>query len=235
MFCSIGSVRLGACTAAMVTLRADGTLMPVAILSGGQVGFVSGAALPLGTWSHVAVTYDGSMLRLFVNGAEAGSRAATGTLLAVSPAQPGILGGASAFAGVLDDVRLYRRGVSAAEIAQDMARPVEPERSFPVDTPPIPQPSAPRITSLNVSPGRGGRRLFVRGRNFGRRRGTSTITINGTRASAIAWTNRMILAIVPPAATSGPVVVDVGGRTSNAIAFSVESFGIADRGRSDRR
>lgn len=77
--------------------------------------------------------------------------------------------------------------------------------------------------------------LFVRGRNFGRHRGAGRLTINGTRTVVIAWTSRMILAIVPPAAASGPLVVEVGGRASNAIAFSIESLSIAHRGRSHRR
>jgi hypothetical protein len=35
------------------------------------------SALPLNAWSHLAATYDGQTLRLYVNGAEAGSRAQT--------------------------------------------------------------------------------------------------------------------------------------------------------------
>jgi hypothetical protein len=112
--------------AAMLTLRGDGTLVPVAILSGGQVGFVSDWALPADGWSHVAVTYNGSMLRLYINGMEAGSRPATGTLVPASPPEAGLLGGASAFAGMLDEVRLYRRALSAAEIAADMTVPAPP-------------------------------------------------------------------------------------------------------------
>ena len=105
---------------AMLTLRAEGTVVPVAVLSDEQVGFVSSGALPLDTWSHVAMTYDGSRLRLYINGADAGSRAATGTLVPASPQEAGILGGASAFAGTIDELRLYRRALSASEIAADM-------------------------------------------------------------------------------------------------------------------
>ena len=111
---------------AMLTLRADGTIVPVAVLSDEQVGFVSSGTLPLDTWSHVAMTYDGSMLRLYINGAEAGSRAATGTLVPASPPEAGILGGASAFAGTIDELRLYRRALSASEIAADMTAPAAP-------------------------------------------------------------------------------------------------------------
>src|SRR6185503_19656210 len=92
----------------VVTLRAEGTVVPMAFLTGGQVGFVSNRTVPLNNWSHVAVTYDGSRLRLYVNGVDAGSRPATGTLLPSSP-EAGILGGASAFAGSIDELRFYRR------------------------------------------------------------------------------------------------------------------------------
>jgi hypothetical protein len=111
---------------AMLTLRAGGTLVPVAILTGGQVGFISEWTLLAGAWSHVAVTYDGSLLRLYIDGMEAGSRPATGHLLPSSPPETGLLGGASAFVGTMDEVRLYRRALSAAEIAADMAVPSDP-------------------------------------------------------------------------------------------------------------
>ena len=39
------------------------------------------AALPLNAWSHLAVTYDGATLRLFVNGTQVSTRAVTGLSL----------------------------------------------------------------------------------------------------------------------------------------------------------
>jgi len=84
--------------------------------------------LPLNTWSHVAASYDGSTLRLYVNGVLVASTPQAGS---IDPA-PGPLriGGNSVwgeyFTGRIDEVRIYSRALSAAEIQADMAKPVGP-------------------------------------------------------------------------------------------------------------
>ena len=90
------------------------------LLTGGQVGFVSSRTVPLNSWSHVAMTYDGAMLRSCLDGVDAGSRPATGTLLPPAP-EMGVVGGTAEFAGTIDELRFYRRALSQAEIRLDSA------------------------------------------------------------------------------------------------------------------
>jgi hypothetical protein len=84
------------------------------------------AVLPLNTWSHLATTWDGTTMRLYVNGVQVGSRAVSGTI-AVSSGQLRIGGNAiwgEWFAGRIDEVRIYNRALSAAEVQADMTTPV---------------------------------------------------------------------------------------------------------------
>jgi|HubBroStandDraft_2_1064218.scaffolds.fasta_scaffold201031_1 hypothetical protein len=82
-------------------------------------------SVPLQTWVHLAGTYDGSQMRLYVNGAEVNSEAVSGPF--ASETNPVVLSGngngaaktVSEFVpGELDEVMLYRRALSADEIAQ---------------------------------------------------------------------------------------------------------------------
>ena len=86
------------------------------------------AALPLNAWTHLAATYDGTTLRLYVNGVQASSQAVAGSILTSSGALR--LGGNTVwsewFAGRLDDVRIYNRALSAAEVQADMNRAITP-------------------------------------------------------------------------------------------------------------
>jgi hypothetical protein len=87
-----------------------------------------GAALLLNTWTHLAATYDGTTLRLYVNGSQVGTRAVPSPLVTST----GVLrfGGNSVwgefFAGRIDEVRLYNRALSVAEIQADMNGPIQP-------------------------------------------------------------------------------------------------------------
>ena len=86
------------------------------------------ASLTPNVWTFLSVTYDGAALRLYVNGLETSSAAVTGSLVA-SDGDLTIGGNAiwpEWFAGRLDDVRIYNRALSAAEIAADMQSPVTP-------------------------------------------------------------------------------------------------------------
>jgi hypothetical protein len=95
-------------------------------LGGGDRSTPGTAALPLNTWSHLAATYDGAMLRLYVNGIQVGAQSMTGSIVGTSGALS--IGGNSVwgehFAGSIDEVRIYNRALSAGEIQTDMAIPV---------------------------------------------------------------------------------------------------------------
>ena len=83
---------------------------------------VGTSQLPVNTWTHLAATYDGAQVRLYVNGVQAGSRAQTGNM--VVSTGPLRVGGNAVwtefFAGLIDEVRVYNRALSAAEIQADM-------------------------------------------------------------------------------------------------------------------
>jgi hypothetical protein len=88
--------------------------------------------LPVDRWSSLAVTYDGATLRMYVNGRRVSSRAVTGTV--ESPQTPLWIGGnepyGEHFDGLIDEVRVYDRALSEAEIRRDMGRAVTPARGL---------------------------------------------------------------------------------------------------------
>lgn len=95
-----------------------------------------GAALPANTWTHVAGTYDGANVRLYVNGTQVALLAASGNILAST----GVLriGGNSIwtqfFNGRIDEVRVYNRALGPSEIASDMNTPVSGNPPGPMGT-----------------------------------------------------------------------------------------------------
>jgi hypothetical protein len=92
---------------------------------GGERDVRSPTALPTATWSHLSTTYDGSVLRLYVNGTQVSTLNASGAM-AVSTGPLKIGGnavfGSEWFSGLIDDVRVYDRALSTAEIQGDMTR-----------------------------------------------------------------------------------------------------------------
>jgi hypothetical protein len=89
----------------------------------------SPSALAVNAWSHVALTWDGATLRLYVNGAQVSSKPRTGTLqTSANGAGPIRIGGnvpyGEFFQGLIDELRIYNRALSAAEVESDMNAPV---------------------------------------------------------------------------------------------------------------
>jgi hypothetical protein len=83
---------------------------------------------------------------------------------------------------------------------------------------------APTITMLNPTSGPVGTSVTITGTNFGATQGSSTVKFNGTSAtptSAANWGATSIVVPVPTGATTGNVVVTVGGLASNGVLFTV--------------
>ena len=99
-------------------------------------------SLPTNAWSHLAASYDGAMLRLFVNGTQVASRAQSGAI-ATSNAALTIGGDAlygQFFQGAIDEVRIYNVALTQAQIQADIATPIGNQQ-------PDPTPPAVSITS----------------------------------------------------------------------------------------
>jgi hydrogenase maturation factor HypE len=95
-------------------------------ISGSDREATGTSPLALNTWTHLAATYDGANMRIYVNGVQVGSRAQTGNMLTSNRTLR--IGGNSIwgeyFNGLIDDVRVYNRALSATEIQTDMNTPV---------------------------------------------------------------------------------------------------------------
>lgn len=77
--------------------------------------------LPINTWTHLASTYDGSIQRLYINGQLAKSRVQTGKIK-ISGGNLRIGGNNFAsefFNGLIDEVKIYNRALTATEIQTD--------------------------------------------------------------------------------------------------------------------
>jgi hypothetical protein len=97
-------------------------------IGGAERGLDGTAALALNAWTHIAMTYDGANVRLFINGAQVASRAQTGAIN--TSTNPLRIGGNTIwgeyFNGLIDEVRIYNRALTAAEITTDMNTAVRP-------------------------------------------------------------------------------------------------------------
>ena len=94
---------------------------------GGVNRTAEGAVLAANVWTHVAGTYDGATLRLYINGVQAASVAISGSIATSNG--PLRIGGNSLwgefFQGRIDEVRVYSRTLTQTEIQNDMNTPVQ--------------------------------------------------------------------------------------------------------------
>lgn len=115
-------------------IKTSGSLIfNMAAAGHGWGGVTMGYEAPANEWVHIATTYDGSQMLLYVNGEQTGvEEPATGAVsssdkafrlgaygVPVYCASPGV--DCRSLHGYLDEVRVYDRGLSAAEIAQNAA------------------------------------------------------------------------------------------------------------------
>lgn len=109
-------------------LRVDGTLLTFRVSADG-IANSSDATTTIssaidGNWHHIVAMYDGSSIGVYIDGTLRGSTVYSGglfsdvgSILRVGASSSG--GGIAAyFEGIIDDVRIYNRALSAAEIKQ---------------------------------------------------------------------------------------------------------------------
>jgi len=92
------------------------------VVNTGSNGVATGTtSLSVGVWHHLVGTYDGTTVRVYVDGVEEGTASLTGNISSnTAPVRIGVGSGATSeqpMDGAVDDPRIYDRVLSAEEIA----------------------------------------------------------------------------------------------------------------------
>jgi hypothetical protein len=100
-------------------------------VSGAERNLTGGSRLTANTWTHIAATFNGSIQRLYINGVQVSTRNQTGS----TAVGTGVLriGGNNPFGeffkGLIDEVRIYNKVLTQAQIQTDMNTPINPSGS----------------------------------------------------------------------------------------------------------
>ncbi len=116
-------------------LELDGGTTPHFYLgsAGGLTGASMGSQLALGQWSHLAIVFNGTSARFYVNGNLVSSPSLAGSITARDSLlyMAADLRPSQFFNGSLDDVRVYNRAESPAEVVNDLNTPLTAPASDP--------------------------------------------------------------------------------------------------------
>ncbi len=182
-------------------------------------------SIAAGQWTHVAGTYDGSNMIIYTDGSPVEEIAQDGPIsygtsqdLDIGTRSP--YTSAEAVNGLIDEARISTVARSADWIATEYANQSSPSMFYAVDGQETPS-TPPSIQFLSPAEGTIGELVAIQGYGFQAAQGASTVMFNGLAATPTSWTDASIVVPVPAGATTGNVVVTVGGVASNAVAFSV--------------
>lgn len=96
-----------------------------------QQKLASITALNANTWYHVAATYDGAAMKIYINGVLDASKSQTGSVSSNGAFSVGYLYNTSRnFNGKVDEVRVWKRALSQTEISQNMCNVSVPATSL---------------------------------------------------------------------------------------------------------
>jgi hypothetical protein len=117
-------------------------------IGGSNTTIQGNSQLPVNAWTHIAVTFDGSNLQIFVNGTQVAAQSVSGSI--TTSANPLRIGGnlvwGEYFSGFIDEVRIYNVALSASDIQTDMNTPINPLPT------PIPTPTLTPAPTLILTP-----------------------------------------------------------------------------------
>jgi hypothetical protein len=150
----------------------------------------SDEAVPVGSWVHVAVAKGGGVARLYINGVDRGSGAVGSTSSNSDELRLGVRDDLSNyFKGILDEVKLFNRVLSAADIKNDYEAGISGLRNG--FTLPSVSPGISQTYDMDaiVRTDAGGYDLFIQqDHDLRHTDGSTTIpAISGTIASPAAW------------------------------------------------
>ncbi|MDD5518917.1 MAG: LamG domain-containing protein [Candidatus Omnitrophica bacterium] len=78
--------------------------------------YAPAGSVPTNVWSHIMVSYDGAIVKIYVNGNEVISQAETRTISAASSQALRLGWSSDTVGGLIDEVRIYNRALSKEEV-----------------------------------------------------------------------------------------------------------------------